>query len=183
MSAGFGVGFSRQFCPDAPLQERISVLSELLRTSSLTRLRDFVHPEDRPDWGQIMNKEQYGVVELTSDGQDVGWSWLDEEETQRLHKTVDQQWSDSGSFEDCFLISDEETGLVLPGEGDKVLWSHPSLQAEDDSVVYARFGQVIGQLKDRMADRELGKRDVLERALRLLNICQREQLPFYLAWS
>ncbi|MCA9775343.1 MAG: hypothetical protein KC800_01445 [Candidatus Eremiobacteraeota bacterium] len=188
MSAGFGIGFTRQFCPSVGLAERVAMVEELMRHSGLARLRDFVYPDDATERLPPGSREAYRIMEFTLQNGEFRRNWLEQTETDRIQTLIGPHWSDSGSYEDCYLIYDEETSLILPGQGGKALWSHPSLEMEGSgSLVYARNQRAVHQLEERIENPELelgsSRLAVLRRAEQMLELCQAEHLAFYLAWG
>ncbi|MGE0487597.1 MAG: hypothetical protein AB7S38_00130 [Vulcanimicrobiota bacterium] len=176
MSAGFGIGLTRVLLPIAPLAQRLQLLQRLVEQLQLPLLRDFVHPADEPGYRQVSERAEYRVVEVNRES----WRWLEPEQVEQLQQAVGQHWADSGSFEECMQICDEETGLVIPGvaasllnSSGKVLWQGP-----DSSLVVKEMALALEQLRQRE-----GGPGVLIRARELFEVALEHRLPFYLAWG
>lgn len=189
MSAGFGIGFSRQFCPDPSLETRLGVLADLVRRLEVPRLIDFVHPEERPDWPSILNRQQYGAVEFVG-GQFSGW--LDGAKVEEIQEGIGSIWSEGGSFQDCSLLCDEDTDLLLPRIPSHLLNSRSKLVIEMDnlhldSLVVMETGAALQRLQALIEDPDLAlfppTLGMLQRGVRWMKLSLAKDLPIYFAWE
>lgn len=188
MSAGFGIGLTRHFCPLGSLAERVAILRAVAAEASVPLLRDFVPASDLKDWSEVMDRGQYELLQVTRSGTDSNWQWCPAEEVVKLNAAIGDNWSDSGSFEDCFLICDEETSLILPTvEGPEKAILRTSLPDAEETVVYAQTQTTLERLRGLMDDPECDLSETtlatLKQAEHLLEVCLDHSLPFYLAWS
>lgn len=187
MSAGFGIGLTRQFCPVDTLEQRLTLLTRVAEQLQIARLVDFVHPDDPPEWSTIHQRESYRAVRVTQGSS----QWLGPEETDELQQAIGPHWSDGGSYEDCFLLGDEETSLLLPGINPELLNRNGKtliqVEPEGDSLVVMETGLALENLKQRLDDAEFEFSDttlsVLERGKQLMQAALEAHLPFYFAWD
>lgn len=188
MSAGFGIGLTRQFCPTAPLAARQELLQALVAELGLPRLLDFIHPDENPDPAGVWDRKNYRILETTPQAT----RWLSEEEAEVVQNSVGVHWSDSGSYSDCYLLCDEETSLVIAdvtssrlNRQGKLCLSTP-LPGHQGVLVVKEAHRALADLQARSLDPELDPSDsarkLMQRGQELFEACCQHNLPSFFAW-
>lgn len=193
MSAGFGAGFTRQFCPNGNVETRLQAIEKLMGELKLDTLRDFIHSKDDPHSFSFRTPEHYQLVEFRRTAGEIDWRWCTAEERQAVLESLGPHWSESASFEDAFLICDEETSLVLSGMDSARLNSRGKVGVsglfpeKPQMVVIRDTSTALAELEERLESDELSltesSRSTLERALGMMKACLEHRLAFYLDWG